>query len=61
MDPFQLQNSFCKRDAYISGPSQSRKSNTSSLSNTLNKNIATALLCDLCGLSYSPLEFMTHA
>lgn len=25
------------------------------------RNIATALLCDLCGESFSPLEFMSHA
>ena len=58
MDPLQLHSSFSKREIHLSG---STKSDKSMLSNRLGKNVATALLCDLCGLSYSPLEFISHA
>lgn len=61
MEPLQLHNSFSKKDIYVSCSAKSQKSHVSGSSQARNRNIATALLCDLCGVSYSPLEFITHA
>lgn len=47
MDSFQLKNYF--------GKTQTQKNQFSNRANLQNRNIATALLCDLCGQSYSPL------
>lgn len=63
IEPLQLHNSFSKKEMFLLGSSRSQKSPLSNYSNNLStgKNIATGLLCDLCGVSYSPVEFMSHA
>lgn len=47
---------FQRTQSYLEGPATHR----SSVKSARGRNVATDLLCDICGLSFSPMVFLSH-